>query len=181
MEIITDRSMLKRPSEPVQPSESALGIFSALRETLEASVTGIGLAAIQIGIAKCCFITRRKHNDTWIYNEFENPSIIEFSNPFIYSGESCLSFPGVFVNTLRYHRITVLNGSLHEEPVIYTGIDAVVVQHEFDHLSGIVHYDREFKPVTVGRNEPCPSCLAQGKTVKFKKCSIHYMPSMQIP
>jgi peptide deformylase len=102
-----------------------------------------------------------------------NPEIKKLDYPFSHKGEGCLSFPGKFYTTTRYQKCVVQFADAStwqpRELTLY-GLEAVVVQHEVDHLDGILYMDHERKPVVVGRktgaNEPCPC----GSGKKYKKC-----------
>lgn len=110
--------------------------------------SGVGLAAPQIGINKQ-FLA--------IYYEDENKKVHELGliNPKILSestrkcylagGEGCLSVDEKHEGyVLRPYKITLKAYNVvtnKEEEKVYTGYDAVVLQHEIDHLKGILYYD----------------------------------------
>ncbi|WP_027725566.1 peptide deformylase [Tuberibacillus calidus] len=109
---------------------------------------GIGLAAPQIGISKrmiAIYLTDEQdklHQYTWF-----NPKIISHSVEMTYleTGEACLSVdrdvPGYVP---RYARIKVKAYDMNnrEVTVKLKGLAAIAVQHEIDHLNGIMFYDR---------------------------------------
>jgi peptide deformylase len=165
-----------------------------LFEILNKRKDGIGLAANQVGIDAAVAVVNVREPIVLI-----NPEIVsrETEIPFY---EGCLSFPGKGVNTKRYETVEVTSDNV-DGTMIFSGVDtgdeakgtwesekhsyqvkdkdlrtleAVCVQHEIDHLNGIVCMDRkvdttykaEKKP---GRNEPC-HC---GSGKKFKKCCIN--------
>ena len=169
-------------------------IATELFEILNKRKDGIGLAANQVGIDAAVAVVNVREPIVLI-----NPEIVsrETEIPFY---EGCLSFPGKGVNTKRYETVEVTSDNV-EGTIIFSGVDtgekakgsweqegktyqvkdrdlrileAVCVQHEIDHLNGIVCMDRvvdttyyaEKKP---GRNEPC--YCGSGK--KFKKCCIN--------
>src|SRR5208282_4884758 len=90
---------------------------------------GLGLAAPQVGIDARLFVTR------W-GEVFVNPRIAEKSIP-CKVWEGCLSLPGVERCTTRFNKIVLADGK------VYTEGRAVVIQHELDHLDGILltNYD----------------------------------------
>jgi len=109
---------------------------------------GVGLAAPQIGINKCMLVM-------YYFNEKNqekqyiliNPKIISESvkRAYIEGGEGCLSVdkkhPG---NVYRAYKVKVkAYDLLKEENVeyVFTGFGAICVQHEIDHLKGILYYD----------------------------------------
>ena len=105
---------------------------------------GIGLSANQVGLDMSFFIV-----DFGLYDEkygrqiFINPEIIEMEGQTI-DEEGCLSLPGINEKVKRADRIRVKykdeNFEDHDE--IYTDYLSRVIQHEHDHLNGIVFTDR---------------------------------------
>jgi peptide deformylase len=87
----------------------------------------LGLAAPQVGIDARLFVTN------W-GEVFVNPILARKETPCIV-GESCLSLPGLEVQMNRYHRITLADGR------VYTAGRAAVIQHELDHLNGVLISD----------------------------------------
>ncbi|MDR7072082.1 peptide deformylase [Fictibacillus barbaricus] len=109
---------------------------------------GIGLAAPQIGVSKRIFAMHVTDDEGKLYSyALLNPKIISHSVQMTYldSGEGCLSVdrdvPG-FVP--RYAKVTVKgytpDGSLVELKL--KGLPGICIQHEMDHLDGIMFYDR---------------------------------------
>ncbi|GGM20257.1 peptide deformylase 2 [Paraliobacillus quinghaiensis] len=108
---------------------------------------GVGIAAPQIGISKRMIALHFEDFDGNLYSEgLFNPKIISHSveKTYLSSGEGCLSVdrevPGYVP---RYARITVKAFNLDGEPVKFRlrGYPAIVMQHEIDHLNGIMFYD----------------------------------------
>jgi peptide deformylase len=162
--IVTDVKKLSNASEWVL-IEDAENIIKELEKELELSERpGVGLAAPQIGIMKNVAIIRTKLNQI----NLVNPIIKEKNDLFISKGEGCLSLPGIVKDTWRYKEIFVVD-DLHPAGFVATDFEATVIQHEVDHLNGILITDYNTR---VGRNDPCP-CGAtdkNGKPIKFKKC-----------
>jgi peptide deformylase len=134
--IIKSLSELKKPCEPVQEGEDIQSLIDDLRDTL-ATVSGYALAANQIGILKqvaYCYI----NGEEFI---LVNPVIVDKQEPITFP-ESCLSFPGITVNTRRYNNITLVNSG---EIINCSGIKAVVIQHEISHLQGRTLFDYKAK------------------------------------
>ncbi|NMA90938.1 MAG: peptide deformylase [Amphibacillus sp.] len=125
---------------------------------------GVGLAAPQLGLSKRMFAVHFEDLDGKVYSDgYFNPKIISHSveKTFLSSGEGCLSVerevPG-YVH--RYARITLAATNLAGEKVKLRlrGYAAVVFQHEFDHLNGIMFYDHINKeePFSIPNNaKPC--------------------------
>lgn len=142
--ILTDEEQVRKlglNSQPVLPEE-----IDELRSTLEKELIlsgengfpGIGLACPQIGIPKKMAIIRINFNLHKFYADLINPIIEEKYDLSIFDGEGCLSFPGLSGRTQRYQEIKVLNLLGFPKKFIATGLPAVCIQHEIDHLNGIV-------------------------------------------
>jgi len=101
---------------------------------------GLGLSANQVGINKrICVINMGK--EAWV---MFNPQIIEKSEKIADFSEGCLSYPGLYVKIGRSDHIKVrfqaIGGQFVEKE--FDGLTAVCIQHELDHLDGIVYTDR---------------------------------------
>lgn len=164
--ILTDREDLRRLNEPAT-AEEAVAIIGRLEEELRASPrAGIGLAAPQIGIHKRVAIIRTHDHSV----DLVNPVILDRERAIMVRGEGCLSLPGVSANTWRFDEILVACDN-HPAGLAATGLEAVAMQHEIDHLDGILMVDRAGGS-GVGRNDPCPcgAKTSDGRPVKFKRC-----------
>lgn len=127
---------------------------------------GIGLAAPQIGIHKNIAIVRVNSDITF---NLVNAKISKGYDQQIFRSEGCLSFPGRVEDTMRYQELYVTNNLVFPYSFIVTGLPAIVVQHELDHVNGILLPDRALPKssgVKMGPNEPC-FC---GSNKKYKKC-----------
>lgn len=169
--IETDRTIISQLSEPINPAVDNLDLLTnRLKEELKNSATpGVGLAAIQIGVTKRVAIIKIDPNKP----EFVlwNPEILERQESVV-SPEGCLSLPGISRSVGRAQGVILRNGDGRE--YAFYGFEAIVVQHEIDHMDGLTIADKEYRALQVGRNEPCP-CGArtpQGGIVKFKKCHL---------
>lgn len=108
---------------------------------------GIGLAANQIGYGESvCVMDSSEPDENGIRNKakvFINPRITEATSASISVEESCLSIPGVFAKTERFSSVTVVynteDGLEIEEQL--SGIEAIAIQHEVDHLNGKLYVD----------------------------------------
>lgn len=119
---------------------------------------GIGLAAPQIGISKraiAIFIEGETAEDNLCLTLF-NPRIVSHSAEMTYltGGEGCLSVdeehPGLVA---RYAKITVKAEDYDGDPFeeTFTGLDAICLQHEIDHLNGVLFYDHINKAEPFGK------------------------------
>ena len=108
----------------------------------------IGLAAIQIGLLKRMFVVYYGEGENLVQYQLVNPKIIEYSyrKCALKDGEGCLSVDGEHKGYAhRYYKIKMeAYDALTGEDIIITarGFDAVVLQHEYDHLDGKFYYDR---------------------------------------
>jgi peptide deformylase len=105
---------------------------------------GRGLAAPQVGRTERIFVFDAGWKDgTPTPVACINPEIISLSETQLTGEEGCLSIPGVPMDISRAAEVTLrwtdVEG-IHERS--FTGAEAVIVQHEYDHLDGIVIYDR---------------------------------------
>ena len=109
---------------------------------------GVGMAAIQIGLLKRMFVIHYETNDGPVTYQLVNPQIIETSikKCALEAGEGCLSVPNHHEGLVhRYYKIKMkAYDALRDEDIIITamGYDAIVLQHEYDHLEGKFYYDR---------------------------------------
>lgn len=109
---------------------------------------GVGIAAIQIGLLKRMFCIYYETDDGVVQYQLVNPKIIEYSvkKCALANGEGCLSVDGEHPGlSHRYYKIKMAAfDALTNQDIIITarGFDAVVLQHEYDHLDGKFFYDR---------------------------------------
>ena len=109
---------------------------------------GVGLAAIQISILKRMFVVYFKdEEDNEIAYQLVNPVIVESSvkKCALQNGEGCLSVDKPHQGLVhRYYRIKMkaFDALTNKDIEINaTGYEAIVLQHEFDHLNGMFYYD----------------------------------------
>lgn len=154
---------LNAVSDTVNSTTTSLALLVTRLETelKNSEVPGVGLAAIQLGIFKRVAIIRTKTTKLNLWN----PQILERHGSILHS-EGCLSLPGFTRTISRSEDITIGNGD-GRKYVLY-GFDAVVAQHEIDHMDGITIAEHSQRSLKVGRNELCPC----GSKLKFKKCHI---------
>ena len=133
--------VLREKCTPVTVFDDALHILiEAMYETLE-NADGIGLAAPQVGVDKRFFIVSFPDGTK---KEFINPEITGYSvetNPY---EEGCLSVPGVYHDVVRPSKVivTAKDADGVEFTLKASGLMARVIQHEYDHLDGVLFVDR---------------------------------------
>ena len=103
---------------------------------------GIGLAATQVGILHRVLVYRVEPDSP--VNALVNPEIEWSSKDKEWAEEGCLSLPGVHVDVERpvYVRVRAQDGDGEEVLVEASGLEARVIQHEMDHLDGVLILDR---------------------------------------
>jgi len=101
---------------------------------------GIGLAGPQIGFMKRIFVVHVEGDEERV---FINPSILETSHETAKFEEGCLSVPGVYANVIRSESIKIQAWNVKGRPFTLEsgGLLARVIQHEYDHLNGILFID----------------------------------------
>ena len=167
-QIVTDIEKLREKSSEVnlgQINRLNYSLVLEMKELLEKS-RGVGLSAIQVGVAQRFFIMKTNRDE--ILTIF-NPKIIDKYDEITVPGEGCLSLPGKRVNTRRYKYIEAeWNENRQTRRGVFRDMEAVIFQHEYDHLDGILMTDRQAQGQKVGRNSPCPC----GSGKKYKKCCL---------
>jgi peptide deformylase len=138
---------LKIPSEPVERFDRALSEFVAdLEETRLAGPAAVGIAAPQVGRHQRIVIvdvSGRPKTASHGYLVLVNPEIVHWEG-FEMGREGCLSVPDYTGNVIRATRLRLKaqdpNGAPHEYAM--EGFEARAVQHELDHLDGLLFVDR---------------------------------------
>jgi peptide deformylase len=104
---------------------------------------GIGLAANQVGSLRRVIVIDIPHNNHSHSHTFINPEIIKKEGSFKFK-EACLSFPQIFESIDRSEKVTVRAQNIFGEffELEAEGLFAVCIQHEIDHLDGIVFTKR---------------------------------------
>lgn len=107
---------------------------------------GVGLAAPQLGINQKLLAIHLPYNDEIYSYQLINPKVISHSveKAYLAGGEGCLSVDeNIDGNVIRNRRITVRAYNKTGEKVKFRlkGYPAIVMQHEIDHLNGIMFYD----------------------------------------
>ena len=135
---------LRQKSTLVNRVDNEIRLFmNDMLETMY-EAPGIGLAAIQIGVPKRVIVMDLSHGDEKknpLY--FVNPEIIVKSNNNTVYEEGCLSVPGQFaeINRPDKCRVKYLDYNGDEQILEAQGLIATCIQHEIDHLEGILFID----------------------------------------
>jgi peptide deformylase len=135
---------LRLVSQPVGAIDAEIrGLIADMFETMYAA-PGIGLAAIQIGVPRRVItLDLAKKDEEKKPQVFINPAILSTSADRSTYEEGCLSIPEYYEEVERAAEVKFryldLNGSEHELDA--TGLLATCVQHEIDHLNGVLFID----------------------------------------
>ncbi|HTA75544.1 MAG TPA: peptide deformylase [bacterium] len=122
-------------------------VLTDLSDTMNQHEGCVGLAAPQIGYEQRCVIVDVSRSS----RAGENHGLLKLINPVILeasqwkvSREGCLSFPDLLANVKRAQKIRVsaYNEKLEPFEITSLGFEAMAVQHELDHLDGILFLDR---------------------------------------
>jgi len=105
---------------------------------------GIGLAAIQVGVPlRMLVIDLAKEDDPKMPQVFINPEILEATDERSVYEEGCLSIPDYYAEVERPAsvRVRFIDGNGKEQEVMAEGLLATCLQHEIDHLNGVLFID----------------------------------------
>jgi peptide deformylase len=135
--------VLRKPSEPVAVFDEGLraivdGMFERMRKS-----NGVGLAAPQVGLKKRILVlnpTGEAADDLALVN----PEIVDRYGKLTLFEEGCLSFPGIYAEVKRPEKCKVRAFTVEGKPIEadYDGFVARIIQHEYDHLEGVLLVDR---------------------------------------
>lgn len=148
---------LKKKAKEVTLNPSELTPFiENLWETMYAA-SGVGLAAPQVGHSKRIFIIdaspfaddeNLNASEQLALKEFKqvfiNPTIIEETGEEWPFNEGCLSIPNIREDVIRPDQVSIryTNSDWEEKEETFTGLAARIIQHEYDHIEGILFIDR---------------------------------------
>ena len=142
--LVEPNKILRKVSQPVKEvTKEIQRLMDDMLETMY-SANGIGLAAIQVGIPKNLIVidllTKEKKKDPIF---FVNPKIINKSSRMSKYEEGCLSIPNLFAVVQRPSECEVeyLDYKGKKKILKATGLLATCIQHEIDHLKGILFID----------------------------------------
>ena len=135
------QDILREKSEPIPEVTDEIRILAEdMFETMIAT-DGVGLAGPQIGKNIRIFVAIA---DDDVRRVFINPQIIKTSEELSDYDEGCLSIPQVYETIRRPAKVTVQAINEHGKPFTLEadGLLARIIQHEYDHLEGILFIDR---------------------------------------
>src|SRR5215510_2271544 len=142
--ILPDRRLRLRSRPVAEIGSDIRGLVGDMFETMY-KAPGIGLAAIQVGVASRVVVMDLSKREEAEHEPkvFINPEITWSSEETSTYEEGCLSIPDIHEDVVRPARVKVkfldLDGKEHEEEA--TGLYATCIQHEIDHLNGVLFID----------------------------------------
>ena len=158
-----DAVLRKVTSRVIKFDKSLKKLIEDMFETMYAS-EGIGLAAPEIGVSKRVLVLDVDYPSKRYLDEKTNKEVVSYSpmvliNPVIIqkegemvSKEGCLSFPNVFIDVIRYKKITVRYQDISGRERRMISEDDLLcrcIQHEIDHLDGKLFVDKPADAVEV--------------------------------
>ena len=144
MRIVTNPERLNKVCKPVDYKTSrqiANKMIMFLLSNRNIERNSIGLACNQLGLDGRILLI--KQGKKW--ERIFNPVILNWSDKTIISDEKCLSIKKKTVKVERHTSIKIYQDvkELKEKVMEFSGLDAIVIQHEIDHLNGILITDKE--------------------------------------
>ncbi|MCM1324903.1 MAG: peptide deformylase [Acetobacter sp.] len=142
-----DKILSQKCEKVTEVNDDIRSLLDDMLETMYAD-KGVGLAAPQIGLAKRIIVIDDKVTEDGTPGPHPlymvNPEIIKKSEEKIWFNEGCLSVPGQSAEVERHYAVTVkyldYNGA--EQTLEAEDYLAVILQHETDHLDGVLYIDR---------------------------------------
>lgn len=163
---------LRTPAQPVPRERIAETEFQTLIDDMAESMRdehGVGLAAPQVGVPMQLFIYEAAGPPEIPLSVVINPLVTPQAREMSYDWEGCLSIPDLRGLVPRHPKVRVQGLDREGKPLdfIATGFEARIVQHEYDHLNGVVFLDRmrdfktlaffdEWETYLMGRSQPDP-------------------------
>ena len=136
----TANPILRKKSEPIKVvTKKILKLIKDMMETMEEQ-RGVGLAAPQIGVSLRLILVTLNKNKVF---PMINPKIIQKSDETDIDEEGCLSLPGIWGKVRRSKEITVQFQNIKGQQMVlkFEKFEAREIQHEIDHLDGILFTD----------------------------------------
>ena len=137
--------ILRQKCEPFDfenPPTDPFKLAEDLAETMIAN-KGVGLSACQVGLPYRVFVVGDYTQPDDIVAMF-NPRIVDYQGDEVLIEEGCLSFPGLFIKIKRHESIRMRYASPNGviDTKIFDQIPARIIQHEYDHMEGILFQKR---------------------------------------
>lgn len=173
--------VLKRRADDIEPGEPGLAdLIDSMYETMY-NAEGVGLAAPQIGKSIRLFVVDTVQLEASSKNKFQgikqafiNAEILEESGEAWKYEEGCLSIPNIREDVERQAvvRIRYFDEDWQQHEATFNGINARVIQHEYDHIEGVLFTDRI---------NPLKKRLIQRKLDKISRGQVRVDYRMRFP
>jgi peptide deformylase len=156
--------VLRTKALPVERFDAELGTEVQRMGALMNDALGIGLAATQIGVLNRVLVYRADPDE--LITALVNPVIEWSSEETAKADEGCLSIPGVLVEVERPARVRVVGQGIDGErlEIAADGLEARVIQHEIDHLDGVLILDRISRGARKEAMRAMREALAEGES-----------------
>jgi len=155
----SDNETLRTTSKPVQTVTGELRSFALdMIKSMQAE-NGVGLAAPQVGRNIRLIVCKLNPEDkNELILPMVNPEILQLSQEEEEGEEGCLSLPGLWGKVTRPKTALVRFQNLkgHEQTLELTDFNARIVQHEVDHLNGILFIDKAVDVKKSTKDEDAP-------------------------
>jgi len=140
-----DKILRKKAARVTEVDLKTIELIKNMFDTMR-NANGIGLAANQVGVDKAIFVVDVSQVEDYEDTKpiaFINPKILSRSDKKIIMEEGCLSIPDVREEVRRPDAVSIVyhDTDLKEQTMDVDGLMARVIQHEYDHLQGILFTD----------------------------------------
>ena len=138
--------VLKKRAEDIEQGTDLSELVEDMFETMYAA-SGVGLAAPQIGKGIRIFVVDGEgiedESTVGFKKVFVNPEIVTEEGEEWPFEEGCLSIPGIREDVIRHEKLKIhyYDEQWNEHEEVFEGIPARIIQHEYDHLEGILFTD----------------------------------------
>lgn len=175
--------ILRRVADPIDDptAPDVQALIQDMQETL-AEAGGIGIAAPQIGISRRVILfsvpesraTDDPDDGACPLTALINPAIEPVDDTRVHAWEGCLSIPGMNGEVARWQRIRVTGETPEGQSwnAVVAGWRARVLQHEIDHLDGVLYVDRLDDPTRFGFTEEIIEAEAAARDADRRESEI---------
>ena len=132
--------LLRRKAQPIENIDDSIVALAENMVTTMVDGSGIGLAGPQVGLLQRIFTVKVGEDDPIV---FINPEITATSPDLSSYEEGCLSIPGEYADVNRPEALQIQAWNTRGRPFTMeaSGLMATVIQHELDHLNGVLFID----------------------------------------
>ncbi|MCX6153576.1 MAG: peptide deformylase [Candidatus Kapabacteria bacterium] len=140
--------VLKKSTEPItEINDELITLIDNMFDTLQRTDSGVGLAANQVGVSKSIIVIDLKKDDdnpNFVPIALINPVIEFFSDDQNEYNEGCLSVPEIYEKVYRPKgiQLSYFDRNMKEHKIEDDDFLSRVIQHEIDHLHGILFFER---------------------------------------